>query len=1319
MTEEGVGHYTDEVRAAAAGCVSRVLEQLEPTWRASLETLGAELGSVARAGLVEGLMGFLPRLPELLEGPGRAAAEVQLSIAAEEAYHARVPYALLSKGLRILKRLLIRAALQQLPETQPRAAVCDLLEEQIDESRVLVNSFYYTFHERKLRDSEALTRFLLNNTYDAVYLVELRSGCVVLCNAQAVELTGLSQQQLAITRFTDLVVGPRRDEVGEALRRVAVAGSRRFDEVLIQGVDGQIHKVMLQLTMVPHEEQQVAQVSVRDTSQESLALAETEREAAYLRAAVTETAEAVMTIDTDNRLRSWNKGAREVFGYTADEILNRPADVLMPPEVIESGELERLTRLVNERGFVRNFESVRLTKDGRRIDVEVTRTAIFDPHTGKRLGTSAVVRDISEKKRLEREAARKTRQLETMNRILAATSRIIDRDQTFRTIASQIEGLLPLDAMTVCLPEAEAERLRCRVLLGDAGLVVGSERLIDRDATLHGRALAAHRSLRIGDLTTLGNPGPDDIRLADLGFRSALISPLVYNAEAMGSLMLLHRRPEAYDEADRLQLDHLASHFAVILDNARRYEEERKRSAQFELISRVGAAAIANIGDAKRLMKSVVDTIQTDFGYYDVAVYEVAEEAQVFRLRAQAGHRRGALGESFEQPLAVGVFGEVLRTQTSYVANDVLLDPHYFDPSPVHRNVRSELCVPIRLGPQVFGVLDVESQRPNRFDRLDRAAMEALAGLLARCMEADESLRQTKMLQAMRHNIMEAVPSALILLDDDLRVKFVNRRYCEFFGQSVNEIMHRHASEVFPASLLEESRFFELVTRLQETQRPIDQREVRYFDFAGAERYADVRLRIVREYETSVIVMLHDATLRLKRLYQLSMLQDIGEEMQRTLDSERLLQAILTCVTAGPGFGFNRATLFLYDRERDRLVESLRVGPSSPAEAGEIWHQLGHKKSLREFLREYDRTRGARRPAREEARVVVPVAAEDDHLRRWRAPILLREGDEEDLALGAELRRFSGAAELLVVPLVSQESVLGLIVADNLFTRDPISRDSIRMLSTFANQAGVALANAQAFEKLETSIDELTRTQNKLAQAERLAGIGQVAAHVAHEIRNPLVSIGGFARMVGERADQPAYVRSRSAIIVKEVKRLEQILRNVADFTAPGKPELAWLSINDLVRDVISLQQPVFEDTQTTVGVTLADDLPQVEVDGGKIKQVVLNLVRNAVQAMAPGGQLTVHTGPSRDGKSLEIRVGDSGPGIPPDRLEEIFNPFFTNKADGTGLGLAVSRKIVNDHGGNLIAESRAGDGATFIIQLPLPEHGESAAEAEESTNGQ
>lgn len=1296
--------HTAEQRRAAAALLEDHGPELAARWQSDLALLLDAHPEAEAAGFADRLVAFLPCLAEEIREPGSGEIVEFLRELARWADEQRVPDAAISRGLRILKRLCMRLFVVRVADRDQLAALCDLVEEEIDENRLRVNRLYHLLAEQRVRDSEQLARFLLNNTLDAIFLVDVETGRIVMVNAIAVRMTGYTSEQLVGLNFLELADEASGAAVAEALRRVVVTTTYRLDDIPLRSADGTLLPTVMQLVTVRYDgEKRIAQISVRDVTHETAALAAQAKEAAYLRAFVADTADAVMVLDTEDRIRSWNKGAEQIFGYTADEVLNRHLGVLLPPDLLAGGELARIQAVLQREGYLRDYETKRRCRDGRVIDVNVTRTMIYDGVTGEAIGCSAVIRDVTERKRLEQEMLQKSRQLEAMNQILAATSRSLDREQTFLTIAAQMKGLVPFDAIAVATPEPGRGAIWVRWLTG--GPPGETERLVPLAATIRERAVASREALRVADLEALSERGDDDARLAELGFRSLLCTPLVYNEQFIGTVDLLRREPNAYTAGDEAQLRHLAGHLAVILENARRFEEERRRALQFELISRVGASAIANIGDVRRLLQNLVETIQRDLHYYDVALYEYDAAGRRFRLAAQAGGRRAGFGPGFEQADTIGIFSTVLAAKQSYQCDDTHSDPNYFDPDPSVGRVRSELCVPVRVGPRLFGVLDLESDIPNGFDALDRGAMEALAGLLARCMEADENLRYNRMLQAMRHNIMEAVPSALLLLDENLRVRFVNRRYCEFYGQSVADIMHKPVGEVLPPDLLEQSRFLHLVEELTRTREPIDQREVHYLNFDGQECYCDVRLRIVTEYETNLVVMLHDATARLQRIFQLTLLREIGEEMQRTLSIDRLLLAILTCVTAGPGFGFNRAALFLVDRERNELVHRMRVGPATAEEAGEIWRDVGHKKSLREFLHEYEQAEAARGEAGSNGALSLPLPPDDGPLRGWRTPLLLRANEPDaQHPLAWRLLEFSGAPEVLVVPLARQTQMLGLVVADNLFTGEPISRGDIRMLTTFANQASLALANVQAYSELERSLSELRETQEDLARAEKLAGIGSVAAHVAHEIRNPLVSIGGFARRLKRKANDAEYVSSRSEIILKEVGRLEQILKSVADFTAPGKPELAPCDVNELIREVVEVQEPFLEAHRTAVEPTYEPDLPLIPADADKLKQVLLNLIKNAVQAMGSGGRLSLATRLLEGGRAVEVQVRDNGPGIPPDQIEEIFSPFFTCRTDGTGLGLAVSRKIVVDHGGTLSAANNRDGGARFTILLPTRE---------------
>jgi signal transduction histidine kinase len=224
----------------------------------------------------------------------------------------------------------------------------------------------------------------------------------------------------------------------------------------------------------------------------------------------------------------------------------------------------------------------------------------------------------------------------------------------------------------------------------------------------------------------------------------------------------------------------------------------------------------------------------------------------------------------------------------------------------------------------------------------------------------------------------------------------------------------------------------------------------------------------------------------------------------------------------------------------------------------------------------------------------------------------------------------------------------------------------------------------------------LKHHQEKLVESEKLAGIGRLAAGVAHEINNPLGVILGYAKLLRKRADPAA--AEDLAVIEEETLRAKEIVDGLLDLSRPLPASAERVDLRALSDDVVSRLRDAH----------LLDDVA-VSVDGAasvaghpeKLRQVLVNLVRNAAEAAGPGGRVTVGVG-ERDG-AVEVAVRDSGPGIPPELRPRLFEPFFTTKARGTGLGLAVSRAIARAHGGELEADAPDGRGARFALRLPAP----------------
>jgi signal transduction histidine kinase len=237
--------------------------------------------------------------------------------------------------------------------------------------------------------------------------------------------------------------------------------------------------------------------------------------------------------------------------------------------------------------------------------------------------------------------------------------------------------------------------------------------------------------------------------------------------------------------------------------------------------------------------------------------------------------------------------------------------------------------------------------------------------------------------------------------------------------------------------------------------------------------------------------------------------------------------------------------------------------------------------------------------------------------------------------------------------------------------------------------------NAMA-QRLAARERELRAQGEALLRSERLAAIGRIAAQITHEIRNPLSSISLNAEELGERAPQ---ARDLCDAIVREVDRLAGITEEYLRFARLPKPQLQRADVNETLRDLLDFVRPELEAGGVELTVSLASGLPRVLADVAQLRQLLLNLLRNAREAMPAGGELLVASRGSEG--AVEIQVKDGGPGIPPERMARIFDPFFTTKARGTGLGLAMAQEIAQEHGGQLSCESAVGEGTTFTLRLP------------------
>jgi len=285
---------------------------------------------------------------------------------------------------------------------------------------------------------------------------------------------------------------------------------------------------------------------------------------------------------------------------------------------------------------------------------------------------------------------------------------------------------------------------------------------------------------------------------------------------------------------------------------------------------------------------------------------------------------------------------------------------------------------------------------------------------------------------------------------------------------------------------------------------------------------------------------------------------------------------------------------------------------------------------------------------------------------------------------------------MLALPLFTGERVLGVIA---LYTDRPhrFSNDEIQIMSALANQAALAIQRCHLSERLLS-------TEEELRQGERLSSIGLLAAEVAHEIRNPLTVVKMLTHNLVREMPRDDPRRRDLQVLGRKMDEMNHTVERVLGLARNSEPVFEDVALNSLVEDLVLLIRHKLAHQKVQLKLLLREALPEAHIDHAQIEQALLNLILNALHAMPEGGQLELRTGASsrrRTGPGLWIEVRDSGVGMTVLQRANLFRPFLTSRATGTGLGMAIVDRIVRAHDGQIQVRSRPNRGTTIRIQLP------------------
>lgn len=262
-----------------------------------------------------------------------------------------------------------------------------------------------------------------------------------------------------------------------------------------------------------------------------------------------------------------------------------------------------------------------------------------------------------------------------------------------------------------------------------------------------------------------------------------------------------------------------------------------------------------------------------------------------------------------------------------------------------------------------------------------------------------------------------------------------------------------------------------------------------------------------------------------------------------------------------------------------------------------------------------------------------------------------------------------------------------------------LSAKKKKLLHVIALQLATAIKNYECIINLTDVNKRMQDMQARLIHAEKLLALGEMAATLAHEIRNPLMSIGGFAKRLQQQLNSESPHVVYVERIVKEVERLEKLMDGIVRFSNKSGYEFSFEDINNIIEEAAQFFEDEFKRNGITVKRDMALHMPKIETDRQQLKLAFNNLMANAIQAMVKGGTLTIQT--RYEDNWMVAEVSDTGGGIDPKIMSNIFNPFYTTKETGTGLGLAITHTIVTNHKGIIEVNNNMGVGVTFVIKLP------------------
>ncbi len=456
----------------------------------------------------------------------------------------------------------------------------------------------------------------------------------------------------------------------------------------------------------------------------------------------------------------------------------------------------------------------------------------------------------------------------------------------------------------------------------------------------------------------------------------------------------------------------------------------------------------------------------------------------------------------------------------------------------------------------------------------------------------------------------------------------------------------------------------------------------------------------------SLVSFLDNKTLEMRFMHEL------GSVLQSSVDLDEVLSVALTAITAGKGFGMNRAFLLLSDREAGVLRGYLGIGPRNIEEASQVWNEIvQNDMDLQTLAQNFRLNKLSSERAKFHdilQQLTIPLSRKDHVIIKaldGTSPIMIEKAFQ-NADVPPELARLLGVDTFLLMPLISRNRRVGMIIADNCITHRAITEEDMHSLETFGFPVAFAIERASLYDKLQVELNrvieagkKLKEQQELIVRMENMALVGRITSSIAHSVRNPLMIIGGFARSILKNSPESDPKRSFIESIVAETRQLEGVLDEILNYSDSLYPTRDFWDVNQLVETALRDTADILMSQGYATGYSPGQDMPLVYIDFKQLSYCLRTVLQNDITGIGSDRSIAIISEGRED--CVILRIEDRSRQISQTELNHLLVPFSETRDLGAGLGLALCKTMLEKQGIPFVAQADEQNGIRYTITLP------------------